>query len=129
VGLVLGFALAAVTRYSGWPGRRAAIAATVVCGLLVVLGQEYFAHLDHRRNYFDVQNRPNLSTFARLAAGEMPPPGFAADLGIDIRERGIWPWNFDALACVLSAAIVVACRVRPASAGTHRAATQPAATD
>jgi hypothetical protein len=129
VGLMLGVALAALTRYTDWPGRRTAIAATVIWGMLAVLGQEYFAHLDHRRNHFDVQNRPNLSAFARLAAGEMPPPGFAADLGIDIRERGAWPWSFDALACVLSAAIVVAYRAGSTAiaADTSRATTQPAA--
>ncbi len=136
VGLGLGFALVAVSRYSGFSVGRFSVAATILWGLLAVLGPEYFAHLDHRRNWLDVQNRSNLSAFARLAAGEMPPPGFAADLIIDIRHRGPWAWSFDALATVLSATIVVACKARAAAksagptgpAATGASATRPEAT-
>ncbi len=132
VGLALGFALAAVIRYSGWSGGvvlggrvfglRWSVVAAVLWGLLAVLGQEFLAHLDHRRNYFDVQNRPEVPMFARLAAGEMPPPGFAADLSIDIRERGAGWWSFDALATVLSAAMVVAYHLRSAATPNQLAA-------
>jgi hypothetical protein len=133
VGLALGFALVKVLRYSGFSAGRSAVAMAILWGILVVLGQEYLAHAEHLRNYFDVQNRPNVSAFARLAAGELPPPGFAADLAIDIRERGAGPWSFDAVATVLSAVIVMAWHARwqarasraGASANGH-AATGPA---
>jgi hypothetical protein len=135
VGLALGFALAAVIRYSGWSGEavpggrdlRWSVVAAIVCGLLVVMGQEFLAHLDRRRNYFDVQNRPEVPMFARLAAGEMPPPSFVADLRIDIRERGAARWSFDALATVLSAAIVVAWQLHAAAARTTLASPHGAA--
>ncbi len=115
VGLALGFVLAEVTRRCGRLGGRMTVGAAILWALLVALGQEYFAHAEHLRNYFEVRNRPNVSAMARVVAGEQPPPGFFGDLAINIRDRGAWLWSFDALAIVVSAAAVVAWRGRTAA--------------
>lgn len=128
VGLALGLALVAVLRKSQWPGRRWAMLAAVLWGTLAVLGQEYLAHREHRGNYQDVQSRPGVPAFARLAAAEMPPPGLLADLAVDIQRRGHWQWSLDALAVIVSATMVTAWKLRVISAeNDHPARDRPAA--
>lgn len=126
MGLALGAALAAVSRWSGLTLGRWAVAGAAACGILVVGGEEYMAHLEHHRSLLDVQGRANLSPLARLAASEMTPPDLAADVQASVRQRGPWAWGFDALATIVTAAAVVAWQ-RRASAAASRAACGPGA--
>lgn len=104
VGIALGAGGCAILRLTRWPRRRAALAAALVWGLLVVVGQDYIGHRRHLRAYEDVlAQQDSLAVLASAQQREMQS-GFAAYLAGRVRQHPVW-WSVE---IVLTAAAAVA---------------------
>jgi hypothetical protein len=118
VGAALGAGGTAIWRFTRWPKPRVVIAAAVVWGLLVVIGQDYIGHRRHLRLYDEAIDRQQ-SALAVLAAGdERMRPAFVEYLSGKVRGAPVW-WCLD-LALTTGAAVLttaLAARKKPVKNG------------
>lgn len=110
VGAALGAALAAIGRYAGWPGRRAAVAGAVCWGLLAVAAQDYIGHRHRLRQASEQLQREHPLAMAVAERGEMLPT-FFDHVTETFRARPVW-WALDFVLTAGAAAVVTAIGIR-----------------
>jgi hypothetical protein len=109
VGAALGGAEVAISRLTRVPGVRIALAATVVWGLLVVVGQDYIGHRRRLRMYDDARAAQDPRVALAMAQEPQMRPTFTAYLVGRVRAQPVW-WSLDggltsgACACVVALA-------------------------
>jgi uncharacterized membrane protein YdfJ with MMPL/SSD domain len=105
VGAALGVVLSVISHLTLVPGCRAAVAAAIFWGLLVVVGQDYIGHRRHQRAYDDELERHGSLVAGALAADGQLRPTFIEYLSGRVRSQPAW-WCVELLLTAGAAAAV-----------------------
>lgn len=107
VGGVLGAMLVTIRHWTQVPGRRLAVAAAVVWGLLAVVGQDYIGH--RRRSRLLEEEMSAKGPIGMLASAEFDDvrPRFSEHVGGLVRREPVW-WTLDLVLTTGAAALVTA---------------------
>jgi hypothetical protein len=122
--LAVGAALAAgglaILHWTRAAGRGSALAAAVVWGLLVVVGQDYIGHRHHLRSFDDAVASHDSPLAAAMAQEDGLRPTFAEYLAGRVRARPVW-WGLDVLLTGAGAVLVTALGARRLDSMTRMA--------